>query len=165
MKHLKWIFLGFIVYILAGSLFQNLRFYDSIFNAGIILAVVATSLFGLRQGLLSTITFAVLTDFFTSRVLGINLLIFFILIFIIDYIVGQLYKNSVTMPLILFSLSTVLFHLLYLIIMFLFQSIPEFSVLLKKIMIELIYNILIGYLVYYIIFKNVRGHRLGEENV
>lgn len=165
MKYLKWTVVGFLAFLLSTSMFQAFRIGGVLFSTGVILSVIATILYGIREGLTATLVYAVFVDLFASRLLGINLLIYAVLVLLIDYTAREFYRNSILMPLLYFIVVTILYHFLYLIMMFLFGAVIPLEELLLSVILEVIYNSLLGYLAYYLIFWKTKGFKLGENNV
>lgn len=165
MKAAIFALVGILSFWLSTTVFSFLRIGDSLFNMGTILAVVITVLYGARYGYISACTYSALVDVFASRLLGINLLFAVGVVSAVYFVSRELYSNSVTMPGIMIISATILYHIMYFLIMFFSLSLPPMEPLLKKIAIEIIYNLAVGYFIYYIMFKNVKGFRLGEDNV
>lgn len=165
MKYVKWTLVGFLSFLMSTSMFQAFRIGGVLFNTGLILAFVATVLGGLKEGLTATIVYAVFVDLFASRLLGINLLIYVLLVIAIDYTAREFYRNSVLMPLLYFVVLTINYHLFYLVMMFMFGAVIPLEQLAIGVFIEVVYNTVLGYLVYYFAFWKTKGYKLGENHV
>lgn len=165
MKYLKWSFLGFLAFLLSTSMFQAFRIAGVLFNTGLILAFVVTVLSGWKEGLAATMVYAVFVDLFASRLLGINLLIYVLIVLAIDFTAKEFYRNSILMPLLYFVVLTVNYHLFYLVMMFLFGAVIPLEQLAISVVIEVVYNTVLGYVVYYLAFWKTKGFKLGENNV
>lgn len=165
MKYVKWSFVGFLTFLLSTSMFQAFRIAGVLFNSGVILAVVVTIIHGWKEGLASIITYAIFVDLFASRLLGINLLIYVALVIAIEFTSREFYRNSILMPFLYFVVVTLSYHLLYLVMMFLFGAVIPIEQLVFSIVVEIVYNSVLGYLVYYLAFWRTKGFKLGENHV
>lgn len=150
---------GFVAFFLSSTFFQYFRIFGVIFNAG----VVMTTLFALcsdkKNTLASAAVYGSLVDLYASRLLGINLLIYLVIAISMLHLAATLYKESVTLPYLLFFLSTAVYHIIYIFIMILFRIQLSPSELAGVFFLESIYNILIGIGIYYLIMKTAKGRR------
>lgn len=162
MKHIG---LGALVFILSATIFPFLRIGGILFSAGIVLAVVSTLLGGLRRGMLATLTYAVMQDMFLSRLLGINLTVYIMIVWMLHRISREMYEESMTLPALMLFQATLHYHLVYFLIMKVFGLAIPFAAFLRITALELAYNILAGGLVYVIAFRLVKGYKPGSKNV
>ncbi len=157
--------IGFLTFVLSTTFFQLFRISGVVFNAGIILVVCTAALWGIKESLISTLTYAVLVDLFASRMLGINFLIYLLLIFVIYKFSEEFYTNSFLLPVILLIGSTVIFHTVYAFFMLVFRALIPMSDLFPRILMELLYNSAVGFMCYYLVFYLKKGFALGREHV
>lgn len=157
--------IGLLTFFMSVTLFQYLRCFDVLFNAGIIISVAVTQLGGLKKGLIAAATYALFTDLYVSRFLGIHLLLLIPLVFFLARISENMYEDSITLPALLLGTATLFYHVFYYLIMFLFGLVVPFSVFAKIVFIELLYNIVAGMAVYAIAFRMVKGYYPGSKNV
>ncbi|MDO4799739.1 MAG: hypothetical protein Q4A52_04395 [Bacillota bacterium] len=165
---MKWYFVPIVAvlsYVLSTTIFQVLRIHNTLFHTGIILTVILTILTGIRNGLIYSAIYALLIDLFVSKFLGLNLLLLPSVALAVHFVSVHLYNNSITMPALMFVLGTVAYHAAYYIIMFLFRSALPIASVFDKFLIEVVYNLVVGYLIYFLLFRFVKGFRLGDNNV
>lgn len=156
---------GILVFWLATTIFQNLRIGGVLFNCGLILAVCAALLFGRASAFSAVITYAVLVDLYASRFMGINLAIYSLITYLASISRDELYAESVSLPLFLLAGGSLMYDALYGIIMLPFSYALPFMSFLRIAAIGAIYNLVLGYVLYRILFRIVKGYRLGREHV
>lgn len=152
------------VFILNTTLFQLLRVSDTLPNIGLIIAVILTYLFGFREGMVFGVIYALLIDLYVSKFIGMNLLIYPLILVGVYYFSKKFYKGSVIAPIIILIAMTICYYFGYFILMFLLQSTIQIKDIYEKLLIEGVYNTVLGYVLFYIVFWRVQGHRLGEHN-
>ncbi len=154
-----WSFVvGFLAFVLTTTIFQFFRIHGILFNTGIVLSVCAIVVFGLKEAMISTLVYATLVDLFVSRLLGVNFLIYFIILFLLEKVKDEFYVSSMALPTLLITLSTFLFQGLYAFVMSIFGAMIPWSYFFTTLCIELLYNVVIGLLCYRLLFRIAKGH-------
>lgn len=148
---------GLITFFLSTTILQYFRLFGVLLNAGVVLV----TFFALCSDKKNTFAFAavygVLVDFYASRFLGINLLLYIVIAFVVLRLVETLYKESITLPYLLYALSTFVYYLGYVLFMAVFRMILPFSELFRVFLIELIYNVSVGIGIYYLYSRIMKG--------
>lgn len=152
---------GFITYFLASSWLQYFRIFGVVFNAGIVMITILALCSDRKNTLAATAVYACMVDLYASRLLGINLLLYLSVAFLMLHLVDTLYKESITLPYFLFLLSTFVYNVVYFLIMSLFRFPISLSESVRVFLIESIYNIPVGIGMYYLISK---WQRAGTKN-
>ncbi|MDO4753438.1 MAG: rod shape-determining protein MreD [Bacillota bacterium] len=153
---------GFVTYLLATSWIQYFRFFGVIFNAGIVLVVLFALLSDRKNTISAAFVYGILVDFYASRLLGINLLLYLLIAFVMLKLVERLYRESITLPYLLFFISTAMYYAGYMFIMAVFRMSLPFSVILKILMLETLYNLLVGIGMYYLVMRFKQGRRTND---
>lgn len=156
---------GFLAFVLATTIFQFFRIHGVLFNTGVVLAVCSVVVIGLKEGLISTLVYASLVDLFASRLLGINVLIYLVILFLLYKVKDVFYAKSLALPFLLISGATVVFQVLYAILMSVFRAMIPWAYFFSSLGIELLYNLVIGLLCYSLLFRISKGHTIGSDDV
>jgi len=161
----RYIFtIAIINFILSSTLFQILRINGALPNFCIIISIILASLGNSRQAYLFALVSGLMQDLFLGRMIGINLLIYGLIVLITINLIEIMFKGNFITPVFLIVIGTVFYHFLFYIIMFFVQSTIPFELMATKIGTEVIYNGIIGYLIYSKAFKKVHGYKLGDFN-
>jgi len=164
MKYRYVILIGLVNFILMSTVFQILRINDALPNLCIILSIVFLALYTDKHAYIYAVTCGVLQDVFLGKVLGINLLIYLLLVFTIVKLERVMFKGNFLTPIFLIAIGTLFYHFVFYILMFFLQSTIPLSLLILKIITEVIYNSAIGLFVYAFVFKRLNGYKLGDFN-
>lgn len=148
---------GLITFFLSSSILQYFRFFGVILNAGVVLVTFFALCFDKKNTFAFAGVYGVLVDFYASRFLGINLLLYIAIAFVVLRLVDTLYKESITLPYLLYGLSTLAYHLGYVLFMAVFRMTLPFSELFRIFLIEAVYNITVGIGIYYLYLKVSKG--------
>lgn len=164
MKYRTIVILAIVNFILSSTLLQLVRINDAIPNFCIIISIVLVSLFSWKHALVFASISGALQDIFLGRMLGVNLMIYLLLVIMAMYVIEILFKGNFLTPIFLVAIATLSYHFMFYIVMFFVQSTIPISTMLTKIMTEVIYNSLIGFVMYAFVFKKVNGYKLGDYN-
>jgi len=164
MKYRYIVLIALLNFIFASTLLQLFRINDALPNFCIILSIVLASLSTDRHAYLFAAVSGLLQDFFLGRMLGVNLMLYLLIVFFTLYLIEIMFKGNFLTPIFLILFGTLFYHFSFYIIMFFVQSTIPLSMMIVKIMTELIYNIILGYWVYAFVFKQVHGYKLGDFN-
>lgn len=164
MKYRTVVILSIVNFILSSSIFQVLRINDAIPNFCIILSIVLLALVSKNHAYVFAGLSGLFQDVFLGRMIGTNLLVYILLVYIASRLISSLFIGNYATPIFVVSISTVLYHVLFYIIMFFFQATVPFDMLYEKILTEVVYNSLIGLGIYSIAFKRFNGYKLGDYN-
>ena len=149
MKNYKIFFIMLINILLQGTLLQQFRIHGIMPNTNLILIVIFSILLGRKEGIIAAVIGGFFQDLLFGRAMGINILIYLIIAYLVSSIERKVFKENVITPLILFILSTLSYHLLYFIIFYFFRYQFSFIDVVTNIVgVEMIYNIIVGLLMY-----------------
>ena len=164
MKYRYVILIGLINFILMSTIFQIFRINDALPNLCIILSIIFVSLFSDKHAYIYAVTCGALQDVFLGKILGINLMVYVLVVFVIIRLERVMFKGNFLTPVFLIAFGTVLYHVVFYVMMFFLQSTIPLSLLIVKIVTEIVYNSVLGLLLYMIIFKKLNGYKLGDFN-
>lgn len=164
MKTRYVILLVIVNFIFSSTLLQVFRINGAIPNLAIVISVVLASLSTKRNALTFALLSGAIQDVFLGRLLGVNFLIYGVIVLLTVVLIEVMFKGNFLTPLFLVGLGTVIYHIIFYFIMFFFQSTIPFEMLYMKISTEVMLNSLIGFLIYARVFKSVHGYKLGDFN-
>ncbi|MBF4694867.1 rod shape-determining protein MreD [Fusibacter ferrireducens] len=164
MKYRYVVLIGLINFILMSTIFQIFRINDALPNLCIILSIVFVALFSDKHAYIYALTCGALQDVFLGKILGINLLLYVLIVYVVIRLERVMFKGNFLTPFFLIAFATVLYHILFYIMMFFLQSTIPLSLLIVKIVTEIVYNSVLGLFFYSVIFKKLNGYKLGDFN-
>ncbi|MCA0383998.1 MAG: rod shape-determining protein MreD [Firmicutes bacterium] len=164
MKIRTVVVIAFVNFILSSTILQLFRINDAVPNFCIILSIVIATLSTPKNAFVFAFTSGLLQDVFLGRMLGVNFLIYGLLVFGAIKIIDIMFKGNFITPIVLMGMGTLFYHIVFYVIMFFFQSTIPLNLMLSKIIMETLMNSLIGYFIYAIIFNRVNGYKLGDFN-
>lgn len=148
MKTRTILLLSFIIFILHSTLFQFLRIYGIMPNISLIFIVVFSAIYPEKEGLIIAGFLGLFQDVFLSITLGINLLIYIPIAYVIHTMEVSLFKDNFLTPVVFMAVSTLFYYLAY----FSFMYFLDANIVFEKFMIvglkEMLYNVVIGVFIY-----------------
>jgi len=129
-------------------------------NTSLILVVVFGALYGRNEGLYMALFTGIFQDLFLSKVLFINLMIYVVLAWIIGSFEESLFKDNFLTPLVITSVSTVSYHIIWISFMYLFRSNIDHNLVTKVLVLETILNGIISVFIYGNVLKRIYGYGL-----
>lgn len=160
MKTRTLLLLSFVIFIVHSTVFQFLRIYGIIPNISLIFIVVFSAIYPEKEGLLMAIFLGSLQDVFMSIALGINLLIYVPMAYVIHTMEVSLFKDNVLTPIVFLGVSTMFYYLMYFGFMYFLGSNLIFEKFLVIGVKEMLYNIIVGVFVYAKFLKREYGFSL-----
>ena len=143
-----------ITFILDTSLFQALRIYGIKPDVMLILVTSYALLQGGGYGAFTGLACGLFTDLFFGRAIGLNALAYMIVGFVIGKGSDRVFKDSVFTAILFQAIAVVLFHQIYFALNFLIGVKVSYVYGLTHIMLpEMVYNMVVGVLVYRLIYK------------
>lgn len=143
-------------FILQSTIFQYFRISGILPNTALIIVVTFSVIYGRKKGLVAGFFCGVLQDIFFSKALGINILIYLSIGYIIGGVENKIFKDNYITPLLLIVFTTVYYHSIYFVFMhFLKHSISYIDVLKSIILPEVLYNCVVGIIFYRVFYKRV----------
>ena len=164
MKYHTIIIIAIVNFIFSSTIFQLFRINDALPNFCIILSIILASLGNSRQAYLFALISGLMQDVFLGRMIGVNFLIYGLIVMITVNLIEIMFKGNFITPVFLIAVGTVFYHFVFYIIMFFVQSTIPFELMAIKIGTEVIYNGVLGYLIYSKAFKKVHCYKLGDFN-
>ena len=164
MKTRYVILLAFVNFIFSSTLFQLFRINGTLFNTCIIISVVLAALSTEENAIVFALISGALQDVFLGRILGVNFILYALVVYITIRLVDVMFKGNFITPLFLVVLSTFIYHIGFYIMMFFLQSTIPLTLLYSKIITEVLINSIIGFIIYAYTFKKVHGYKLGDFN-
>lgn len=152
------VLIAIINFILLSTIFQYFRIYDVIPNTILVLLVSITMITNRKYGFVFAITSGILCDVFLSRVLVINLIIYLVIVFFLSLFEESLFEGNFVTPIFMIGISTAIYYSIYFILMFLLNSLIPIELIIDKLLVEVIYNCVIGMFVYFYMYRKVNGH-------
>ncbi|MEG1458891.1 MAG: rod shape-determining protein MreD [Acetivibrio sp.] len=153
-----------ICFVLQTTLFQTLALANVVPNLLLIVTVAYGYMGGEKEGLWVGFLCGLLTDLFFGSVIGLYALI----LMGIGYLNGVLnkiyYTDDLTIPLIIISVSDLLYNFLYYIVEFLLRGRLDFFFYLRRIILpEVVYTVLISVFLYKILHTLHRNTSVTDK--
>ncbi|GAB6109599.1 rod shape-determining protein MreD [Fusibacter bizertensis] len=164
MKYRYIILMAIVNYILASTIMQLFRINGALPNFVIVISIVLASLSSSKSAYLFAFVSGAMQDVFLGRMLGVNFIIYGLIVYLVLLLIEVMFKGNFITPIFLMAIGTLIYHLFFYLIMFFVQSTIPFSLMITKIMTEVLLNAIIGYFIYAIVFKRVHGYKLGDFN-
>jgi len=143
-------------FILQSTILGHLRIAGILPNTALIIIVTVSIIYGRKEGMIAGVVSGLLQDIFFSKAIGINILIYLSIGYIIGGVENKVFKDNYITPLLFIFFATIYYHSIYFIFMhFLKQSISYFSVFRSIILIEVIYNAIVGVTFYRVLYRRV----------
>lgn len=152
-KWLSTFFVILICYLLQTTLFFYIRLAGVVPNLLIIVVVSTAYLRGQRDGLFTGLICGLLSDMIFGSVIGLHGLLYMLVGYISGYGKILYWRNNFSVPLILIGLGDVIYNFLFYIFEFLLRGkMNLLSYLIDIIIPEMVYTMLVGVLLYKIIW-------------
>lgn len=149
MKNYKVVLIMLINILIQCTLLQRIRIHGILPNTNLIIIVILSILLGRKEGLIAAFCGGILQDVFFDKAIGINVLIYVLIAYIISSMEKKVFKENIVTPMILISGCTFLYHTIYFIIMYFFRYQFDYVHILTSIIgIEIIYNNVLGLIMY-----------------
>ena len=140
--------------ILQGSLLPFFDFLVFLPNIALVSVVVIAIFKGKYYGAFFGLFMGIFQDALFTDVIGVNALIFFLIGYTIGSFKELFNKDNMMVPLIITSISTIVYNLMYSLAMyFLSKNITLLGALQRIISVEIIYNCILVFIVYKIFLK------------
>lgn len=148
MKINRILLISLIVFLIQGTILQNIRIADIIPNLSIITLVLFVIYYDNKSVLVLALSLGVLQDLFISPLLGINIFLYVLIALLIINFESVFNKGNFISPIFLISISTGFYHVLYFVILKILNLNFSLYKLFDVAIIELALNIIIGLLLY-----------------
>lgn len=150
-----------LTYLFQVTLLQSFRIWGVSPNLNVILIILLTALLNRWIGIRAAVYLGVLQDFFVSPAIGLHTLVYVVIAIVISIFEDQVFRDNVIAVLLMIWTSTLMYHgLFFLISYFLDMQMPVQVLIFKVLIIEGLYNLVIGFPLYHLLFKKLNGYRL-----
>lgn len=160
MKTFYLILASVAVYLIQSTFVINFRLYGVAANLSLVFVVLVALLFGNRDGLMVAFLSGLLNDVLFSRAVGVNIFIFCTIAILIDLFDELLFKDNSLTPLLLISIATVVYHVLFLAHAYFFDLSFSLNKMAAVIAIETVMNALLGLILYKYVIRRWFGYEL-----
>lgn len=144
-------------FIIQSTLLQYFRVLGIIPNTALIIVVGFAILWGKNRGAVIGFFTGILQDILAGSLLGANALIYMLIGYNIGTFEKNIYKDNHLTPIFFTVISTVLYHLMFYIVMYMTHHQMHIWVLMRKIILpEVIYNGIISTFVYRLLYNITR---------
>ncbi|WP_245592044.1 rod shape-determining protein MreD [Clostridiisalibacter paucivorans] len=157
-------------FVIQTTIFEHIAVYSVLPNTALIIVIIFAILREKRQGAIIGIITGFLYDMLFYDVVGTHSLVYFLIAYSYGSINNKFFRNSPFTAAVFTFIGTILSHLLYYIIMYIFGVNMEFILLLRRVIIvESIYNSILSIFIFKLIysienrsnlsFRSYRGRR------
>jgi len=153
MKYFSTFLVFLINFILQTTLLRGFQIFGVIPNTTLVLVVLYSLLFKEKHGILFGVVFGLIHDIYYGPVVGLSALLYFIIGFVVSEIKKSIYKDTVFSSLVLVALSVIVFNMGYWSFVNIFGIQTNILQLFPEIIIELIYDLVVTFLVYKIFVR------------
>ncbi|BEP29927.1 rod shape-determining protein MreD [Helicovermis profundi] len=160
MKSKYVILISIFVFLIQSTILQFFRIYGIIPNISLVMIVTFTLIYGKKEGYIFAIGVGILQDVFLSKALSINLIIYTSIVFIISLFYEKLFKDNFLTPIITIIFATFIYHIMFLLFMYLIGASINDLDFYKIILGEGIENIVIITFIYGKIFPRVYDYNM-----
>jgi rod shape-determining protein MreD len=143
-------------FIIQATVLQHFRIAGILPNTALIIVVTISILYGRKKGILTSFIAGFLQDLFFSKGIGINILIYLSIAYLIGGVENRVFKDNYLTPFLLICLSTFFYHSVYFVLMHFLRHPVNYLFVLKTIVLgETIYNSILGIIFYRIFYNQV----------
>lgn len=154
----RWLFLvSLITYLLSTVWIYRLPVFGVTPRPPLIMTVLFTVLFGRKEGLLFALFSGLFADAFTGLIFGSNTLLYLGIALVISAFEDYIFKDNLLTSLVMIGLATLLFYLGSGVLFFLFGQRHLLSGLVDPLLLEALYNVLIGVVLFKWLFRYIRN--------
>ena len=140
--------------ILQSTLFQQIEIYGVAPNTALILVISFAIYSGRNKGAGIGFFVGILQDIIFGRTIGLNALVFMIIGYLIGLMDQKIFKDNLLIPFIFTALTTIIYEMINLLLIFLLgYRIELLNIIKKMLIIEVIYNSIISLIIHYYISK------------
>lgn len=154
MNYLSVFFIFFINFILQTTVFRFFEILGVIPNTTLIFVIIFSFLYKERYGMIYGIIFGLMQDVFYGDIIGVASFIYFTIGFVIDEMKRHIYKETVFTPVVITMIGVTYYHLMYWLLMRLFNADIGFFYILRSVyLIEIFYDVAVSIFIYKILFN------------
>ncbi|WZL71583.1 rod shape-determining protein MreD [Clostridiaceae bacterium 35-E11] len=144
-------------FIIQSTLLQHFKVLGIIPNTALIIVVGFAILWGKSRGAMIGFFTGMLQDILLGSLLGVNAMIYMLIGYNIGTFEKNIYKDNNLTPIFFTIISTVLYHLMFYIVMYMTHNQMPILILMRKIIFpEVIYNGIVSTFVYRLLYNLTR---------
>ncbi|MCT4606686.1 MAG: rod shape-determining protein MreD [Marinisporobacter sp.] len=143
-----------INFLIQSTFLQNFRILGILPNTSLIIVVGFSILWGKKNGAIVGFFTGMIQDILLGYMIGVNPLIYMLIGYNIGILEKKIYKDNHLAPIFFTTISTVVYHLMYYVIMYTANNGVNIVFLFRKIiLLEVIYNAILSIFIYRILYK------------
>lgn len=152
---------SFIVIIFETTLLNSFRILNTIPNIMLIFIIIISVIYNRLTGIKSAVYAGLITDILIGRGLGIYILYYLFVVYIISSLEDIIFKDNYITPLLLIVSSTIVFQVYMLVINYFYLGTVDLRLWTHyKLIPEIVYNLVVGLPMYTIIFNKYKGYNM-----
>ena len=156
----RYSFCAYVVaFIMQSTLLHNLSFFGVAPNLILILTIVFSFLFSEKHGIIFGVPFGLLSDLSFSQVIGISALCYFLIALTIEGLKKSIYRDNAISVIFISSFGTFLYNILYWGISGIFGGNMDFTYMLFKQPVSMVYNTILALPIYWFLVRKVIRYR------
>lgn len=161
-NYLFTILILLINFIFQTTILQNFSIMGIVPNTSLIIVVIFALLRGKYDGAFTGLIAGLLQDIFFSQAIGVNALIYFLIGYVVGLLDDKVFKENLVLPFMIILSSTFAYNIMYYLFMIFLSRNVSFTTMMKDIIvIEMIYNSIIGIFIYR---RVIRVHKEPKIN-
>ncbi len=164
MKTRTIVLIAFLNFILSSTLLQVVRINGAMPNLCIIFSILLLVHYDEKSAYVFAVLSGVLQDVFLGRLLAVNVIAYIAVVYYASWIIKTLFKGNYLTPIFIVTTGTLVYHFVLSVLYFFFQISLPFAIIAPRIVTEVVYNCIIGFVFYAFLFKKVNGYKLGDYN-
>lgn len=167
MRYIFYLVISTIIFIFQSTLCQYIAIAGVKPNLMLIFVVSIAFLRGNTEGMLTGVIMGLLHDCYFGQVIGINLFLYAIIGYFVGCLTEHFNKDNIIAPVFLTIIATLFYNLGYYMLNIILRGYTTFSsYIILNILPELIYNIILSFIVYIIVYtiNNSSIGKIGQRN-
>ncbi len=154
----RWLFLlSLVTYLLSTVWIYRLPLLGVTARPPLVLTVLFTVLFGRTEGLLFALFSGLFSDTFTGLIFGSHTLLYLTIAIVISAFEDYIFKDNLLTSMVMIGFGTLLFYVGTGVLFFLFGHRHLTVGLFDSLLLETLYNVLVGILLFKWLFRYVRN--------
>ncbi|QXM05757.1 rod shape-determining protein MreD [Crassaminicella indica] len=141
-------------FLIQSTLLQYFRILGVLPNTSLIVVVGFSILWGKKSGAIIGFFTGILQDIMLGNMIGTNALLYMLIGYNIGVLEKKIYKDNNLAPIFFTTISTILYHLVYYVFMYVSHNATNMIFLFRKIIfLEVIYNDVLSIFIYRILYQ------------
>lgn len=164
---MKSIIIGLIIIfnlILQSTLFQWIKIYGVVPNTALIIVISFAIYSGKSKGAIIGFCVGILQDIIFGRTIGLNTSVLMVTGYLTGLMDQKIFKDNLLIPFILTALSTFLYEMVNLLLIFLLgYRIELFNIIKKMLIVEVIYNSILSLFIHFYVSKLFKSNLMKKR--